>query len=331
VTQNFNTQNSMGKLMLNILLSFAQFEREVTSERIRDKIAASKAKGMWTGGYPPLGYDCKERKLQINTAEAEIVRFMFERYCIRTSLLKVAKDLKEKGYRSKRRVSEKGNEFGGSDIGAALLYKMLNNPIYIGKIRHKDKVFEGMHQPIISKGLWDKVQNLLPHKSPTRAISHVREKTGISGILKGIIFDIDGNAMTPSFTRKKDKLYRYYVNSRALKHGYEGCSVKSVPAEEVENFLIAKIRELVTTPEITSKIYMQARKKDSQVTLDYIRDSMKDFDHIWNHLFPLEKSRIVQLIVKRITVAPHGIHITFHPSGLLNLCEEIMPHQQKVA
>ena len=142
-------------------------------------------------------------------------------------------------------------------------------------------------------------------------------------ILKGIIFDAEGNALTPTFTRKTRKIYRYYINVKAIKHGRDTCDIKTFPAEEIENFVIAKIRELIVTPEILSKIHIQAKLKDGQITLDYVRDSLQDFNRIWEHLFPIEKARIVQLIISRITVSTQGIQINFHASGLLNLCHQL--------
>ncbi|MBX9727037.1 MAG: hypothetical protein K2X09_07210, partial [Rickettsiales bacterium] len=150
-------------------------------------------------------------------------------------------------------------------------------------------------------------------------------------ILKGMIFDQDDNAMTPSFTKRGDKLYRYYVNTRAMKHGYDEVAVKLLPAEEIENFVIAKVRELIDTPDMIAKVHQQARKEDGTITVDYIRDALGDFNNLWRHLFPLEKARILQLLVSKIVVSPHGLHITFHKNGLYSLCEQITPRQKEIA
>ena len=320
VTQSFNTQNSMGKLMLNILLSFAQFEREVTSERIRDKIASSKARGMWIGGMPPLGYDVVEKKLKINPVEAEIVRFIFTEYYRTGSLLKVVKILDAKNYRSKTRMFG-DKKAGGQKISNKAVYDILNNQIYIGKIRHKDKLYDGEHKPIITQEMWDKVRAFSKKGSLEKSKLPIR--TEMPAILKGIIVDGDGSALTPSFTRKGSKIYRYYINVKAIKHGYDSCEIKNFPAEEIEDFVIAKIRELIVTPEIISKIHSQAKKQDASITLDYVRDNLQDFNRVWEHLFPVEKTRIVQLIISRIIVTTLGIQINFHPSGLLNLCHQL--------
>jgi len=320
VTQSFNTQNSMGKLMLNILLSFAQFEREVTSERIRDKIAASKKKGMYMGGLTPFGYDAVNRKLQINPIEAEIVQLIFNEYYRTGSLLHVVEVLEKKNCRTKLRTFANGKKSGGNKISNKQVYDTLNNPVYIGKIRHKDKVYDGEHKPIITQELWDNVHALT--KKDSKAKLPVR--TEMPAILKGIIFDDAGNALTPTFTRKRsNKIYRYYTNVKAIKHGYDTCDIKSFPAEDLENFIIAKIREMVSAPEMMNKIHQHAKKRDGLVTLDYVRDSLQDFNAVWEHLFPIEKARLVHLIINRITVSTHGVEINFQPNGVVKMCQQL--------
>ena len=161
VTQAFNTTTSMGRLTLNVLLSFAQFEREVTGERIRDKIAASKKKGMWMGGYPPLGYDVKDRKLVVNEAEAETVRYIFRRYQELRSVRLLKEHLDAAGIVSKRRTAPDGRPYGGKPIARGALYHMLQNRIYRGEIVHKDQAYPGEHEPIIDDDLWQEVQTTL--------------------------------------------------------------------------------------------------------------------------------------------------------------------------
>jgi site-specific DNA recombinase len=161
VTQQFNTTTSMGRLTLNVLLSFAQFEREVTGERIRDKVAASKKKGMWMGGIVPLGYDHRDRELHVNDAEAEQVRHIFEKYIKLGSVFDLYDYLKDNDYRSKRRTTTTGRNFGGSVLSRGTLYHLLSNPAYIGKTRHGDKLYEGRHQAIIDEKTWQAAAELL--------------------------------------------------------------------------------------------------------------------------------------------------------------------------
>ncbi|WP_342743861.1 recombinase family protein [Acuticoccus yangtzensis] len=210
VTQPFNTTTSMGRLTLNILLSFAQFEREVTAERIRDKFAASRAKGMWMGGWAPLGYDVKDRKLVVTPAEATAVKMIFERFVEIGSATVLAKVLRVEGVTIKR----------GSPIDKKYLYRMLNNSAYIGEAVHKGVSYPGEHEPIIDQELWEKVSAIL-QESPRKRAARTRAET--PSLLKGLLFGPDGAAFSPSHTRKGDRLYRYYVSQTVLKHGTGSC------------------------------------------------------------------------------------------------------------
>ncbi len=237
VTQQFNTTTSMGRLTLNILLSFAQFEREVTGERIRDKIAASKRKGMWMGGNVPLGYNVEDRKLVVNAAEAETVRTIFRRYrdlgCVR--LLK--EELERNGIRGK---SRKGTDAAAFSRGA--LYALLANPIYIGEIRHKQLRHAGQHAAIVEPALWDAVQQQLRDNAPQRLAR--RRKTEASA-LAGKLFDEAGERLTPSHAVKGGSRYRYYV-SRSLVTGAAGQPQGwRLPAREIERGVAAAAQALL--------------------------------------------------------------------------------------
>jgi len=187
VTQQFNTTNSMGRLMLNILLSFAQFEREVTGERIRDKIAASKKKGLWMGGIPPLGYDVKDRRLVVNEHEAKTVRHIFRRFVQLGSATLLVKELRLDGVTSKSWVTQSGRVREGKPIDKSLIYKMLNNRVYLGEIKHKEQWYKGEHPPIIDKPLWDQVQVILETNWRKRA-NAIRGK--VPFLLKGLVFGV---------------------------------------------------------------------------------------------------------------------------------------------
>lgn len=214
VTQSFNTTTSMGRLTLNVLLSFAQFEREVTGERIRDKIAASKQKGMWMGGATPIGFDCVDRKLVVNKAEAALIRSIFEKYLELGCVRKLKDWLDESGHRTKVRTSQKGRIWGGESFSRGLLYKILTNPVYIGQIRHKDKVYEGQHEAILTQDVWASVQQRLSQKSTS--VRGVGKVPPYGNLLKGKIIDAFGNKYSPSFTSKGGKQYRYYVSQVLL-------------------------------------------------------------------------------------------------------------------
>jgi site-specific DNA recombinase len=232
VTQQFNTTTSMGRLTLNVLLSFAQFEREVTGERIRDKIAASKKKGMWMGGPLPLGYEVKDRKLIINEEEAAEVRFIFETYTKVKSVFELTKIVNKKGMRTKKRTMKDGRKWGGKEYMRPVLYGMLNNPIFNGKIVHKENVYDGEHDAVIDDALWQKVQDTLKENAAERH-NGVRSKR--PSLLAGKVYDENGNYMSPRHGLKNDKRYRYYI-SRAIINGNEKLKPKvgNIPAYEIE-------------------------------------------------------------------------------------------------
>lgn len=230
VTQQFNTTSSMGRLTLNILLSFAQFEREVTAERIRDKIAASKAKGMWMGGVVPLGYDVKDRKLEINETEAATVRLIFARYLEVGSVRKLAADLERRGIRSKPRITKNGRVSGNATLVRGALYTMLRNPIYNGEVRHGDKRYLGQHKPIIDKELWMRVQVRLADKTVTRRASLVEHPSP----LVGKVFDALGQRLTPSHANKRGRRYRYYMSLFLVRGKAEGDRGWRIPAPDLE-------------------------------------------------------------------------------------------------
>ena len=213
VTQSFNTTTSMGRLTLNVLLSFAQFEREVTAERIRDKLAASKARGMWMGGTPPLGYDVHERHLIVNEAEAARVRFIFRRYLELGSIAALANDLPKQGVLSKHWVSRAGVEHKSRPITRGALEVILANPLYRGLIAHRDKTYPGRHNAIVDEELWASVQTLRGQiKAPLKRMPKRIDEP----LLLGKVRDDAGNTMRISHTRKGERRYRYYVSTALL-------------------------------------------------------------------------------------------------------------------
>ncbi len=213
VTQSFNTTTSMGRLTLNMLLSFAQFEREIAGERIRDKIAASKAKGMWMGGNVPLGYDVKERKLIVNDAEAETVRSIFRRYAEIGSVRILADELAVLGIVSKRRQGANGVLAGGNRFSRGALYTLLQNPIYRGEIAHQGKIYPGQHEAIVDAEHWKLVQEKLAGNRQARALGATAEEPSL---LAGLIVDGEGHRMTPTHAVKRGRRYRYYVSTALI-------------------------------------------------------------------------------------------------------------------
>jgi site-specific DNA recombinase len=232
VTQQFNTTTSMGRLTLNVLLSFAQFEREVTGERIRDKIAASKQKGMWMGGLVPIGYDAIDRRLVVNQTEAETVREIFRCYLELGSVRLLVEDLNRRGIRSKVRVARNRKQSGGNLFFRGALYELLSNPIYIGEIRHKGLRHLGLHEPIVDRELWDSTQLMLRSHAARRA---PRVRKSAASPLTGKLFDASGQSLTPSHAVKGERRYRYYVSRNRINGTSDsGRSDWRLPAPEIE-------------------------------------------------------------------------------------------------
>jgi DNA invertase Pin-like site-specific DNA recombinase len=310
VTQSFNTTTSMGRLTLNILLSFAQFEREVTGERIRDKIAASRKKGMWMGGTVPLGYDVKDRRLVINKAEAKTVRLVFNRFAEIGSATVLAHELRANGTTTKQ----------GKPITKNYIYRLLNNRVYIGEAVHKGQSYPGQHKGIIPRKLWDKVHAIL-RTSPHKRASNTRAQT--PALLRGLLFGPDGAAFSPSHTRKKDRLYRYYVSQTVLKHGAGTCPVGRVPAGEIEAAVIDQLRAVFRQPEIIIGTWKAAKPHDADITEDEAREALMHFDPLWDELFPAEQARIVQLLVERVDIGLGGLDVCLRIDGLSELAREM--------
>jgi site-specific DNA recombinase len=310
VTQSFNTTTSMGRLTLNVLLSFAQFEREVIGERIRDKFAASRKRGMWMGGWAPLGYEVRDRKLVVNEVDAELVRSIFQRFLKAGSTTTLARELITENVRNKY----------GKLVDKGILYKMLSNPVYIGVAVHKGVSYPGEHVGIIDRKIWDKVQARF-QESPRKRAAASRAQT--PSLLKGIIFDPTGAAMSPTHTRKRGRLYRYYVSQTVLKQGASDCSVARVPAAEIEKIVIDQVRTLLLSPEIIVQTWRSARKSIKGLTESEVRNALQAFDPLWNQLFPGEQSRIIELLVERVDVQIDRVDIKLRIAGVSSLIGEL--------
>jgi site-specific DNA recombinase len=248
VTQSFNTTTSMGRLTLNMLLSFAQFEREVTGERIRDKIAASKQKGMWMGGFVPLGYEPDGRTLSINESEAETVRTVFRLYLEHGNVRRVQEHADRLGLATKLRSGTDGRMRGGRPLSRGYIYKLLSNPLYIGRIAHKGKTYEGQHPAIIDAETWDTVQAKLAGNTPSRTSA---SRTTDPSPLMGKLFDETGKLLSPSHAVKSGRRYRYYVSKRLIdgtvseKHGHDGWRL---PAHEIERIVGEVVASFLADP-----------------------------------------------------------------------------------
>jgi hypothetical protein len=305
----------MGRLTLNILLSFAQFEREVIGERIRDKIAASRKRGMWMGGFVPLGYRVENRKLLIEEAEAATVRMIFERFVTIGSATVLAKTLAAENVRTRR----------GKPIDKGFLYKLINNRVYIGEAVHKGRSYPGEHAAIIDRALWDKVHAIL-QTSPRLRASNTRAQT--PALLKGLIFTDSGTAMTPTATKKGSKLYRYYTSMDLIRsRSTEAAGPQRLPAGMVEEAVIGEIRRMVATPEIRARAITALKSDMPDIDDKAVIAALGTFDTLWASLFPAEQARIVQLLVARVTVGTAGLAIDLRHDGIGSLARQMMAPQ----
>ncbi|MDX9821472.1 MAG: recombinase family protein [Syntrophales bacterium] len=300
VTQQFNTTSSMGRLTLNILLSFAQFEREVTGERIRDKIAASKKKGMWMGGFIPLGYDLDNRKLAVNEEEARTVQYIYRRYlelgCVR--LLK--EDLDSRGIRSKARRNK-----AGCSLSRGLLYKILSNPIYIGEIRHKGISYPGQHQAIIDRGLWEQVQR---HMADNSVEHKARSSNNRTCPLSNKVFDASGERLVSAHANKKGRRYRYYI-SESLRSDPKAASPAGwrLPAQEIEQAVAGATLEI-----LRDDLAVTAALQESGIPIQHISSALDRA----KKLQP-ETADMIQRFVQRVELRQDGMHLTISLSSLV--------------
>ena len=315
VTQQFNTTTSMGRLTLNVLLSFAQFEREVIGERIRDKIAASKKKGMWMGGVPPLGYRVHDRKLVIIDSEAEIVRSIFRRYAELGSVRLLKAELEAQGRKSKLWTSAAGRVIGGKPFSRGALYLMLRNRTYRGEIVHKGQSHPSEHPPIIDQPLWDAVQAQLAGNSGGR---NAGTGTHQPSLLAGMLFDHDGNRMTPSYAMKKGTRYRYYVSRPLITQDQrESSTALRIPAGEIEHLVTSRVRQWLLDP---GGIYQSTRLPDPSAQRRLIARAV-EIGKSWTELPGTRQRAFLITLIERIDVGADQIDIHLRPTRLAALLD----------
>lgn len=305
VTQHFNTNDSMGRLTLNILLSFAQFEREIISERTKDKIYAARRRGQWAGGYPALGYDLDKggKKLVVNPEEALLVKEIFELYVRECSFLRVANILNGLGRKTKSHTSKTTRVFGGKSYDKNEVAKPLSNFLYIGKIKFKNEIYDGQQAAIISEDLFYQVQKIRLENMGKRDKKKTKQSVGL---LRHLLWCKPCNRMMiPTYACKNKKKYRYYLCNMALKSGVDKCVTRSVNAHEMEKAVINCLREIIIKENIT-----QANIVISE---------------LWDDLFSYEQRRILNLIVERIDYdgPSKKISITLNKKGLQELADEV--------
>jgi site-specific DNA recombinase len=331
VTQQFNTTTSMGRLTLNILLSFAQFEREVTGERIRDKFAASKAKGMWMGGTPPLGYDVVARKLVVNEPEAALVRDIFRRYAEHGSAATIVRELAQDGVTTKAWVTQSGRERTGCPIDQKFLFKLLRNRIYLGEISNRGQIYPGQHQAIVTREAWDAAHAFIERrKQGPREVLAKRP-----ALLAGLLYAPDGQRMIHSHVRKKTgRCYRYYSPQMHKKHAAgmqrlpDVPNLGHLPAAELENAVLAQVHAALAAPEVLIGVWRACLRHSQGVDLDeaQVVVGMRRIGDVWAQLFPAEQQRILRLLIERVQLHGDGLDIHWREDGWMGLGPDVCSH-----
>jgi site-specific DNA recombinase len=331
ITQQFSTTTAMGRLTLNILLSFAEFERAIISERVRDKIAAAKKKGIYMGGTPPFGYDVDytHRRLVVNPKEAEIVRWMFNQYLLFNSLIGIAKSLNAKEITTKTWTTKSGKLHQGSQWTNQHVYRVLTNCTFRGLVEHEGEHYKGEHEAIIDERLWDEVQRTLTsglgrqRKQPTRETNALLHKLIRCGHC--------GKAMTHSYTRRRGKLYRYYVCGTAAKLGYDACPIRTVPAGDIETAVLDHLRTILSSPELVAQTFRVMQDQNSgaldsagtELSEHDVAGFLTTLDTVWNELYPAEQYRVMRALVDQVVVTEGGIDMTLRADGLHSVACEL--------
>ena len=348
VTQQFNTGTSMGRLMLNVLLSFAQFEREMISERTRDKIAATRRKGKWSGGTPLLGYDVADRKLVINESEAQRVRDIFELYAQRQSLLAVVLELEARSWTNKVWTTRKGTPRGGRLLIKTSLHQLLTNPTYTGRVRHKGELFAGEHPALVTDELFDRVQSILHEgKNNGSRGSIAQQSTLLRGLARCAVCD---RPMTHSYASRGTRRYRYYICTAAQKRGWHVCPSPSVPAAELERFVVDELRTIARDPALVAATWAAWRQADplaeggpeagpivperdtcdegsheeAPLDVEEFTAALDTFDRTWDRLSPHQQADVLRLVVRQVDYDGREgkIAIRFCPAGIVRLAAD---------
>ncbi len=306
--------------MLNMLLSFAQYERELTGQRIRDKVAASKKKGVWMGGYPPLGYDCKDRKLVINEDEASVVRFIYEQFQIMESCMAVSDALNRNGYRTKLSAHTNGRNAGNKLYAPKDVRRILTNPCYKGYVIHKENLYPGKHEAIIDEPVWAYAQTLFKKYNQDARKGY---RSASPSFLKGFIKCAKcGVAMTLTYAYNHGLRYRYYACSNHIRHKTCESAFKTIPAEDVEEKVIQEIIQTIRSPEILTNINRLA-EEHAAISKQNLIMALKNFTDVWAFLCPTEQQKIVSMLTDEVLVGDEGIKIGMNLKGFDRVMVEL--------
>lgn len=325
VTQEINTSTSAGRMMMNILMTFAQYEREIIAERVRDKIAAAKKRGKHCGGYPVLGYDSdpSSHRLVINPKEAEIVKFVFNRYIQVGSASRVAAELELQGCRGKIWTTRGGVKHNGQKMDNQMIYRMLNNQLYIGRVTHLGQSYPGEHEAIIDRKTWDLAQELLKSNLSWRTNFRNPRFQPFNGLLK---CGHCNTAITLSHTVKHGKVhYRYYLCNEDTKRNFKICPNPRIPAAEFERTVLTEITKVLNTPTMLAKIDQRLAVKGTDASLRQlmVKNAIGNLNNLWEILVPVERYKIIHGIVRQITVYRDHMRIEFNKEGIMKLMYEL--------
>jgi site-specific DNA recombinase len=318
VTQQINSATSTGRLMLNMLLSFAQFEREVTGERIRDKIAASKRKGLWMGGVVPLGYRVEDRQLLIHPQESETVNWIFDTYASTGSTTLMVQQMKEQN-----RLTKSGRHFCKQSLN-----KVLKNRVYLGMISHKGQFYAGAHQPLVDQNKWDSVQQLMSRTSESKNQATWSLKARTEFLLRGLIYSPGGDLYLPMATQKRSgKVYRYYVHNKKMHEGASQSSIANQPAEPLEQEVTKQLLEFLTSGTMLNQYWHRIQSMNPGIPEPQaVVIILNRTANIWDDYFDQVKSHIIRSLVERVTLHEDDtVEVSWRTDNWIPLLETMKP------
>ncbi len=315
VTQQINTASSAGRLLVNVLMSFAQFEREIGSERTREKVCAARKKGRYIGGHPPLGYDIdrESHQLTVNPVEAELVRELFRLYLDRRSLLAVVQEVNARGWTKKSWQNGKGVYRNGRPFDKVYLQRLLINPLYIGRVTLHGDIYDGLQDPVIHEETFKQAQELLDSNRNSQSLgSGTRNKHG--ALLGGLIkCGACGQAMAHSYAKRPGRLFRYYRCTTAQKQGRDACPAPSLPAADLEEFIVEQIRRVARDPDLAQEVFDEALRlredeaaQRSEIDFDQWQGALIEFDAAWDVLLTHKKAPLIASLIQRVVCSPDG-------------------------
>lgn len=306
VTQEINTSTSSGRMMLNILMTFAQYEREVIAERIRDKMSATRRKGEWVGGTVPCGYCVVEKKLVVDPDGAEVVRRVFQRFTEIQSPKQIAHELNTDGIQTKQ----------GREWTVGHIYRMLNNVTYIGKVGYKGEIYDGRHDAIICKKLWERVQQILAADTP---VKDYKGRMATLASLKGLLYcGHCGCRMGPTYAKKGEAMYTYYLCTKNSKRGKSICPVNRIGGGDIEAAVLEHVKKFLATPTFINQLAQSLDMPGGKVAELLLR-----LNPLWDTMFPAERNRLMHLLLKRVTLHENRLDLDFRTAGIEQILEEV--------